>query len=472
VQNTTEALDSSNSKVAGGGATIPLWTLAWYFFLIALTTPQGAATHLRKEIVNKRKLLGEKEFYESFGLAEFMPQPDSSFGLSMHVGYRLRGPVGALVVAVSMVLPSFFIACILAFVYVSFKSIPWIAAMAAGAACGLCGVIAMTLLEISRKAIGGVWDLVLIFAAFLLLRYGILHISGVILCITPLALWLHAPFRHEMLPMRAGEPSGHTPTLGFRNRLPDALRGVFDHHRWGMVIAAFLLIGFMGTVLFVESHGPRLLQKLPGFSHSDSAESESSACPVAPLPDIEQVEWPVLQVYKELISSFSALSVCAIGGEETILPCLQRASVDHNRWMSSREFVDLFALSFIVPGPSMLAAFIGFKASAPYGTWSGLIGAGVGTLAIFLPNLAMLILVSTFWERLEKWKWKACISRSMLIIVSGALSAATLFVTQTTVTSPTAVLIALASLPLLLLSDINPVLIVLLCAVAGFFFLG
>jgi hypothetical protein len=47
-----------------------------------------------------------------------------------------------------------------------------------------------------------------------------------------------------------------------------------------------------------------------------------------------------------------------------------------------------------------------------------------------------------------------------------------LFVTQTTVTSPAAVLIALASLPLLLLSDINPVLIVLLCAVAGFFFLG
>jgi chromate transporter len=140
--------------------------------------------------------------------------------------------------------------------------------------------------------------------------------------------------------------------------------------------------------------------------------------------------------------------------------------------MSSREFVDLFALSFIVPGPSMLAAFIGFKASVPYGTWSGLIGAGVGTLAIFLPNLAMLILVSTFWERLEKWKWKPCISRSMLVIVSGALSAATLFVTQTTVTSPAAVLIALASLPLLLLSDINPVLIVLLCAVAGFFFLG
>jgi chromate transporter len=181
---------------------------------------------------------------------------------------------------------------------------------------------------------------------------------------------------------------------------------------------------------------------------------------------------PVVHIYQELVSSFSALSVCAIGGEETILPCLQRASVDHNMWMTSREFVDLFALSFVVPGPSMLAGFIGFKACAPYGTWPAVLGAGVVTLAIFVPYFVLIILVSTFWEKLAKWKWKPSISRSMLVIVAGALSAAIMFVTQTTLTSPSAILIALVSLLLLLLSDINPVLIVLLCAAAGFFFLG
>jgi chromate transporter len=470
MQKPTQPVSSLDPQGTGGTSTIPLWRLAWYFFLVALTTPQGAASHLRKEIVNKRRLLSEKDFYESFGLAEFMPQPDSSFGLSMHVGYRLRGAVGALVVTVSMALPSFLIACLLAFGYLRFQSIPWMGAMTAGAACGLCAVIAMTVLEISRKAIGRAGDLVLVFVAFLLLRYGILHISGVILCITPLALWLHAPSRKEAVPERVGEPSGMAPSLGFRHRLRDAVGGAFSHHRWGMLITALLLIGFMGSVFVIEAHGPRLLTGLPFFK--GSAESDASSCPALPLPAEAANDAPALHIYKELVSSFSALSVCAIGGEETILPCLQRASVDHNMWMTSREFVDLFALSFVVPGPSMLAGFIGLKACAPYGTWAALIGAGVAALAIFLPNLILLIVVSKFWERLAKWKWKPSISRAMLVIVAGALSAAIMFVTQTTLTSPTAVLIALFSLLLLLLSDINPVLIVLLCAAAGFFFLG
>jgi chromate transporter len=472
MQKATQSVDGPNSQVAAGNPPITLWQMAWYFFLIALTIPQGASTHLRKEIVNKRRLIGEKEFYESFGLAEFMPQPDSSFGLSMHVGYRLRGPIGAVVVAFSMTLPSFLIACILALGYVSFHSIPWIQAITSGAACGLCGIIIMTVLEISRKAIGGVRDLLLVFVTFLLLRYGILHISGVILCITPLALWLHAPFRREKLLTSSGEPWGLVPTLGFRHRLRGALGGVFNHHRWGLGVTAFLLIGFMGSVFLIESNGQRLLQNFAFLSHRDSEKSEAPACPAVALPGGVQESLPVLRVYKELVSSFAALSVCAVGGEETILPCLRRASVDHNMWMSSREFVDLFALSFVVPGPSMLASFIGFKASIPFGMKAGFIGAAVAAVAIFLPNLVLLILVSKFWERLAKWKWKPCISRSMLIIVSGALSAACMFVTETTLLSPSALLIAFVSLCLLLLSDINPVLIVLLCGFAGFFFLG
>ena len=472
MRDASQPVEDSALRDAGAIPHIPLWRLAWYFFLIALTIPQGATTHLRKEIVNKRRLIGEKDFFESFGLAEFMPQPDSSFGLSMHAGYRLRGPIGAVVVAFSMALPSFLIACILALGYVRFHSIPWIEAMTSGAACGLCGIITVTVLEISRKAIGGGRDLLLVFAVFLLLRYGILHISGVILCITPLALWLHAPFRHEKPLTSSGEPIGLVPTLGFRHRLRGALGSIFNHHRWGMGVTAILLIGFMGTVFFVESNGQRMLQNPAFLSHGDSQESEASKCPAIVLPGGAEKELPVLRVYKELISSFSALSVCAVGGEETILPCLQRASVDHNMWMSSREFVDLFALSFVVPGPSMLASFIGLKATIPFGTKAGLIGAAVAALAIFLPNLVLIILVSKFWEKLAKWKWKPCISRAMLIIVSGALAAACMFVTETTLLSPSAILIAFVSMFLLLLSDINPVLIVLLCGVAGFFFLG
>ena len=39
-----------------------LLRLAWYFFQIALTTVQGAAGHMRRAVVQQRKLVTEKEF--------------------------------------------------------------------------------------------------------------------------------------------------------------------------------------------------------------------------------------------------------------------------------------------------------------------------------------------------------------------------------------------------------------------------
>ena len=448
--------------------------LAWYFFLIAITTVQGAAGHMRRQIVQHRKLISDEEFLESFALAEFLPQPDSTFGLAVHVGQRVRGGPGAIVVAIAMIMPSFLLALLLGSVFIHFHKVSWVIAVAAGAGAAVCAVIGATLLEIGRKAVIDYRDFLLILLVFVLLRYGILHISGVLLWVTPLALWLHRPSRHEKL-HGMQEPPGMFPTLGFRHFLRRRFDQIFNSERWGTVVTAVAVVAIMGVISSIEKNGPGLIEKFQGALIHDHKPQKEQACPAIPLklPESGSPEaFPIAPICTDLVSTFSALSVCAFGGEETILPCMQRASVSHHNWMDKGDFLNFFSLSFMIPGPSMLAAFIGLKACSPFGTQWALVGALIAMLALFVPNMAVILAAAHSWDWLSQWRWRPSLGKALLLIASGALSAAFMFITESAVHSTSTGLIAMGTALVLLISDLNPVLIILLAGVAGLLFLG
>lgn len=451
-----------------------LWKLAWYFFWIAITTVQGAAGHMRRQLVQQRKLATEKEFLESFALAEFLPQPDSTFGLAVHIGHRTRGIPGAIVVAVAMITPAFLLALLLGSAFIHFHKVSWVVAAAAGAGAAVCSVIGATLLEIGRKAVVDYRDFLLILLVFVLLRYGILHISGVLLWVTPLALWLHRPSRHERL-HGMQEPPGMVPTLGFRHFLRRRFDQVFNSERWGMVLTAVAVLGIMGVISSIEKNGPALFEKFQGALIHDHKPKKEQACPAIPfkpLPLGSSDVFPIAPICTDLVSTFSALSVCAFGGEETILPCMQRASVSHHNWMDKGDFLNFFSLSFIIPGPSMLAAFIGLKACSPFGEQWALVGALIAMLALFIPNIAVILAAAHSWDWLSQWRWRPSLGKALLLIASGALAAAFMFIIESAVQSTASALIAIGCALILLLTDLNPVLIILLSGIAGLLFLG
>ena len=453
---------------------LSLIKLGWYFFLIAVTTVQGAATHVRRQIVHYRKLISEEEFLESFALAEFLPQPDSTFGLAVHVGHRVRGIAGALVVAVAMILPSFLLSLVIGSAFIHFHKVSWVVAVAAGAGAAVCAIVGGTLLEIGKKAVTDYRDLLLILLAFVLLRYGILHISGVILWITPLALWLHRPSRHEKL-KNLHEPPGLVPTLGFRHQLHKKLGQLFNSERWGVLLSALLVVAMMYSVFWIEKKGHSAFESVKSVLVHQSKPEKDQVCPALPLKHLQSPSdniQLVTSVCTDLVSTFSALSVCAFGGEETILPCIQHASVSNHKWMDKGDFVNFFSLSFIIPGPSMLSSFIGLKACSEFGERWAMLGAFVAMLAVFIPNIIVILSAANSWDWLREWRWRHSIGRALLIIATGALSAAFMFITETAVGSPVLALITIGSALLLLLSDLNPILIVLISGIAGLMFLG
>ena len=99
-------------------------------------------------------------------------------------------------------------------------------------------------------------------------------------------------------------------------------------------------------------------------------------------------------------------------------------------------------------------------------------GATVAVMALFLPSILIVLLVAHYWNRLENWQWRPSIGRAMLLIACGALSAALMFITETAISSSVSAAIAAGSVLALILTDINPVLVVILSAMAGYLFLG
>jgi chromate transport protein ChrA len=93
-------------------------------------------------------------------------------------------------------------------------------------------------------------------------------------------------------------------------------------------------------------------------------------------------------------------------------------------------------------------------------------------LALFAPNMVVILTAAHSWDWLKAWRWRPSVGKALVIIASGALAAAFMFITESAVQSKPSALIALGCALLLLLTDLNPVLIILLSGVAGWMFLG
>ena len=118
-----------------------------------------------------------------------------------------------------------------------------------------------------------------------------------------------------------------------------------------------------------------------------------------------------------LAAILTPLSLAAIGGASSIYAPLQHQVVDVRAWLTPRDYLDLFAVSRIMPGPgSFLATLIGWKVAG----WAGAV---VATLAIFLPSSFLCLFVTGFWNKRLDSPWRKAIENGLLPIGAGLMFA-------------------------------------------------
>ena len=107
---------------------------------------------------------------------------------------------------------------------------------------------------------------------------------------------------------------------------------------------------------------------------------------------------------------FMKVDLMAFGGGFTTIPLIQREVVDRFGWVTTREFIDGIALGQVTPGPIVITAtFVGYKAG-------GVVGALLGTIAVFFPSFVILTTLAPHYDRIKQ-------SRPIQVMVRGILAA-------------------------------------------------
>jgi chromate transporter len=120
-------------------------------------------------------------------------------------------------------------------------------------------------------------------------------------------------------------------------------------------------------------------------------------------------------VLAQLNLIFMKVDLMAFGGGFTTIPLIQREVVDRFGWVTTREFIDGIALGQVTPGPIVITAtFVGYKAG-------GLLGALLGTIAVFFPSFVVLTTLLPYYDRIKRSRYIQMMVRGILAAFLGML---------------------------------------------------
>lgn len=91
-------------------------------------------------------------------------------------------------------------------------------------------------------------------------------------------------------------------------------------------------------------------------------------------------------IYLQLFFEFAKISLVCVGGGYASMPLIQSAVVDTYHWLTLSEFIDIFTISQMTPGPIGInaATFAGMKIA-------GVAGAVCATMGFVTPSIFLCI---------------------------------------------------------------------------------
>lgn len=118
-----------------------------------------------------------------------------------------------------------------------------------------------------------------------------------------------------------------------------------------------------------------------------------------------------------LAAYFLLMSLVAIGGANAAVPEMHRIAVDVNKWMTDREFANMFAIAQVSPGPNVIiVTLIGYHVA-------GLAGAAVATAAMCGPTCVLAFYAGRAWDRYRGSAVRAVIEAALVPISVGLFAA-------------------------------------------------
>jgi chromate transporter len=130
--------------------------LFYYFLKLGATGfggPVALVGYMHRDLVESRKWIGEEDYKEGLALAQLAPGPLAA-QLAIYIGYVDYRIIGATLVGLAFVLPSFLMVVALGWAYIRFGGLPWMQSVFYGIGAAVIGIIAISGYKLSKKTLG------------------------------------------------------------------------------------------------------------------------------------------------------------------------------------------------------------------------------------------------------------------------------------------------------------------------------
>lgn len=359
---------------------------------------------IRREICEKRKWMSDTEILDLMVIGNILPGPLAT-NVVFACGKILHGFVGASVALIGVLLPSFFLMCILSWAYFKFGNNEILIHIMNGVIPAVAAIIAATAINLHRKNVKGG------------LQYAIVFIAA-----ASMLLW-----------------KGFFLTL--------IIVGVAG------ILGRTLMFTAQQTKIDVESKKSKSVFLLPTI-----------VLAIFVVIIFAVPSYPVwIGNLKSLALTFGSMSVTLFGGGYVFIPAMENVVVHEMGWMTAREFTEGIAIGQITPGPIMISSvFIGWKVA-------GLKGAFTAATCLFAPPAVIMYVAHHFLAKIKANATAEAIFRGVRPAVIGMIFFSVWLVYSSGNINVISFCIFAAMLGITLWKNPEPILLIAGSAILGFY---
>ena len=335
---------------------------------ISFGGPAGQIAIMHEFVVDKKRWVSDAKFLHALNYCMLLPGPEAQ-QLATYIGWLLHGVRGGLAAGILFVLPSVFILLGLSMAYVSYGTIPWVAALFYGLKPAVVAIVLLALIKIGKKSLVSGLHYALALASFCAIFFFDVPFPYIIV-----AAMLVALLARKMFPglFREGKESAASATgeqqayyIHATSRVADTALSPRQIAVRGLVV---LLLWLVPYVLFY------VLSQEFGF-------------------------------WKNLSLFFTKAALVTFGGAYAVLPYVAQVAVGNFNWLTRLQMIDGLSLGETTPGPLiMVLVFVGFMAGYNHYGGSllmGALGLFTTTFFTFLPCFLFILVGAPLIERTQ-----------------------------------------------------------------------
>lgn len=183
--------DSNNEK-----PSYSLWQLIRYFLklgTVGFGGPIALINYMRRDLVEERKWIQETDYKDGVALAQLAPGPMATQA-AIYLGYVHYRILGATLVGIAFVFPSFIMVVALGIAYKLYGGLVWMQAVFYGVSASVIGIIVVSAYRLTKKTIAKDWLLWIIYIIAVLFTAITESELALLFILSGISVWLIKSF--------------------------------------------------------------------------------------------------------------------------------------------------------------------------------------------------------------------------------------------------------------------------------------